>query len=51
MQLGDEQAQSSLRFSFGRFNSAAEVEEALRNIPAVMRKLRELSSVSLSAAS
>ena len=34
-----------LRFSFGRFNTDADVEKALEIIPAVISKLRALSPV------
>ncbi len=46
MHLGDEKAQSSLRFSFGRFNCASEVEKASINIAGVIEKLRKLCPVS-----
>jgi cysteine desulfurase len=42
MKLGDERARSSLRFSFGRFNSEAEVDRALEIVPKVLAKLRAL---------
>jgi cysteine desulfurase len=45
MHLSEERARSSLRFSFGRFNSEAEVEAALEIIPNVIAKLRKLSNV------
>ena len=34
-----------MRFSFGRFNTDAEVDRALEIIPAVIAHLRELSPV------
>jgi cysteine desulfurase len=40
--LGDE-ARGSLRFSFGRFNTEAEVDRALKIVPEVIAKLRALS--------
>jgi cysteine desulfurase len=33
-----------MRFSFGRFNTEADVDKALEIIPAVISKLRALSS-------
>ena len=43
MKLGDDRARSSLRFSFGRFNTEAEVDEALDVIPKVIAKLQRSS--------
>jgi cysteine desulfurase len=43
MHLSDEAARSSIRFSFGRFNSESEVDEALETVPGVIAKLRKLS--------
>jgi len=40
--LGDE-ARGSLRFSFGRYNTEAEVDRALKIVPEVIAKLRALS--------
>src|SRR5437763_780542 len=40
--LGDE-ARGSLRFSFGRFNTNAEVDRAVKIVPEVITKLRALS--------
>ena len=40
----DERGRGSLRFSFGRFNSDADVEKALETIPQVIAKLRRLNS-------
>jgi cysteine desulfurase len=39
----------SLRFSFGRFNSEADVEKAIEIVPQVIAKLRQLNSPALSA--
>lgn len=44
-----ERAQSSLRFSFGRFNSEADVDKALEIVPQVIEKLRRLNSPVASA--
>jgi cysteine sulfinate desulfinase/cysteine desulfurase-like protein len=35
-----------MRFSFGRFNAEADVDKALEIVPAVISKLRSLSSAS-----
>lgn len=43
MGFSNDRARSSLRFSFGRFNTAAEAEEACHRVPEAVRKLRELS--------
>jgi cysteine desulfurase len=43
MHFSNERARSSLRFSFGRFNSDAEIDRALEVLPRIVRKLRELS--------
>lgn len=43
MGFSDDRARSSLRFSFGRFNTAAEVEKALEVIPQVIGKLRRIA--------
>lgn len=43
MGLLNEQARGSLRFSFGRFNTEAELERALEIVPRVVKKLRALS--------
>jgi len=43
MHFSTERARSSLRFSFGRFNTGAEVDRALEVLPRIVRKLRELS--------
>ncbi len=42
--IGDE-ARGSLRFSFGRFNTEAEVDRALKIVPEVIAKLRALAPV------
>ena len=44
MKVPAERARASMRFSFGRFNTDADVEKALEIIPAVISKLRTLSS-------
>ncbi|WP_373088836.1 IscS subfamily cysteine desulfurase [Zhongshania sp.] len=41
--LNDELAHSSLRFSFGRFTTAEEVNYAIKQVRAAVEKLRELS--------
>jgi len=43
MSVPDEQARASMRFSFGRFNTDADVDRALEIIPAVISKLRAMS--------
>jgi cysteine desulfurase len=43
MNLGPERARGSMRFSFGRFNTEADVDKALEIIPAVISRLRELA--------
>jgi cysteine desulfurase len=43
MGFSDDRARSSLRFSFGRFNTEAEVERALEIIPQVITKLRRVA--------
>lgn len=40
----DERGRGSLRFSFGRFNSEADVDKALEIIPQIMAKLRRLNA-------
>jgi cysteine desulfurase len=37
-----------MRFSFGRFNTDAEVDQALEIIPAVISKLRAMSPAAVS---
>ncbi len=43
MGCSNDRARASLRFSFGRFNTEAEVAAALEIVPAVVEKLRALS--------
>lgn len=43
MGLSDERARASLRFSFSRFNTSAEVGQALEILPKVIGKLRRLA--------
>jgi cysteine desulfurase len=43
MGFSDDRARASLRFSFSRFNTAAEVERALEVLPKVIGKLRGLA--------
>jgi cysteine desulfurase len=50
MSVPPERARASMRFSFGRFNTDADVESALGIIPAVISKLRALSSAAASRA-
>jgi len=45
MNLGDERARGSMRFSFGRFNTDRDVDKAIEIVPRVMTKLRGLSPV------
>jgi cysteine desulfurase len=42
MSVSPERARASMRFSFGRFNTEADVDKALEIIPAVISKLRAL---------
>lgn len=42
MGLGNDRARSSLRFSFGRMNTLADVEAACRIVPEAVQKLREM---------
>ena len=42
MHMATERARSSLRFSFGRYNTEAELDKVLEIIPRVVRKLRQL---------
>jgi cysteine desulfurase len=44
MQLSDERARGALRFSFGRFNTDADLEQACEIVPQVIEKLRHLSA-------
>ena len=41
--LNDEMAHSSLRFSFGRFTTEKEIEQAIRAVQNVVQKLRDMS--------
>jgi cysteine desulfurase len=43
MKLPEEQARSTVRFSFGRFNTESEFERAIEIVPGVIEKLRGLS--------
>lgn len=43
MGFSNTRARGSLRFSFGRFNTAAQIEQAIEIIPEVITKLRALS--------
>ena len=43
MGFSNERARASLRFSFGRYNSAGDLARACELVPAVVAKLRELS--------
>lgn len=43
MKVPGERARASMRFSFGRFNTEADVDKALEIIPAVISKLRAMS--------
>jgi len=45
MGFRDERARSSLRFSFSRFNTRAEVHKALEIVPKVVAKLRRVAAV------
>jgi cysteine desulfurase len=48
MNLPAERMQGSMRFSFGRFNTDADVDKALEIIPAVIAKLRAMSPATVS---
>lgn len=43
MQLPEDRLRGSLRFSFGRFNSDQDLTKAIESVPAVVKKLRQLS--------
>jgi cysteine sulfinate desulfinase/cysteine desulfurase-like protein len=43
MQLNAERTRGSLRFSFGRFNSDGDVDQACASVPEAIKKLRQLS--------
>ena len=45
MHLTNERARSSLRFSFGRYNTEAELDKVLEILPRIVAKLRQLSTV------
>ncbi|MDD5200740.1 MAG: cysteine desulfurase NifS [Terrimicrobiaceae bacterium] len=45
MGFSNERARASLRFSFGRFNTEAEIDAGIEIVPAVVEKLRALSPV------
>src|SRR5256714_6793589 len=49
MNLAAERLRGSMRFSFGRFNTEAEVDQALEIIPAVISKLRAMSPAPVAA--
>jgi cysteine desulfurase len=48
MNLAAERLRGSMRFSFGRFNTDAEVDQALEIIPPVISKLRAMSPATVS---
>jgi cysteine desulfurase len=50
MGLSDERIRGSIRFSFGRFNTEADVDRALDIIPRAINKLRALATPKQSAA-
>jgi cysteine desulfurase len=43
LKVGDELAHSSIRFSLGRFNTAAEIEQTVDQVATTVRRLREMS--------
>ncbi len=43
--LGPELAHGSIRFSFGKYNTAADVEYILQNFPPVIERLRKMSTL------
>ena len=45
MHFPNERARSSLRFSFGRFNTEAELDKVLEILPGIIRKLRQLVAI------
>ena len=51
MNVPDDRVRGSLRFSFGRFNSDAQVDRAIAIVPQVIDKLRRLSSAVSTVAS
>ena len=44
MHFSNDRARSSLRFSFGRFNTEAELDRVLDVLPRIVRKLRQLTA-------
>ena len=50
MGLTDEQANSTLRFGIGRFNTEAEIDYAVERLIDTVKKLRELSSFGMERA-
>ena len=44
MHFSNERARSSLRFSFGRYNTEAELDKVLEILPRTVRKLRQLTA-------
>ena len=44
LHFSNERARSSLRFSFGRYNTEAELDRVLEILPGIVRKLRSLSA-------
>jgi cysteine desulfurase len=50
MNLGDERTRGTLRFSFGRFNTEADVDRAIEIIPRVIGKLRAMQGAALTTA-
>jgi cysteine desulfurase len=49
MGYSNERARGSLRFSFSRFNSEAEIDQALHVIPRAVEKLRSMNRGFLAA--
>lgn len=45
MHMPNERARSSLRFSFGRYNTEEELDQVLEVLPRIVRKLRQLTAV------
>jgi cysteine desulfurase len=43
LEVGDDLAHSSIRFSLGRFNTAAEIEQTTDQVVSTVRRLREMS--------